>query len=47
MVVVKPFMEPGIWLELRKSMKKFSGGDDLSFAVVEFSKVGKLIALVI
>lgn len=29
----------GTWLKMRKSMKKFSGGDDLSFSVVEYSKV--------
>lgn len=28
----------GTWLKMRKSMKKFSGGDDLSFSVVEYSK---------
>ena len=27
-------------LKMRKSMKKFSGGDDYSFSVVDFSKVG-------
>lgn len=26
--------------QFRKSMKKFSGGDDMSFAVVDYSKVG-------
>lgn len=40
-VILEPSMDPGIWLELRKSMKKFSGGKDLSFAVVEYSKVSK------
>lgn len=30
------------WIKFRKSMKKFSGGDDLSFSVVEYSKVGPL-----
>lgn len=44
-VIIEPRMTPGIWLELRKSMKKFSGGPDLSFAVVEFSKVGSLTML--
>ena len=38
-VTLEPNMTPGTWLELRKSMKKFSGGDDLGFAVVEYSKV--------
>lgn len=38
-VVLDPKMEPHIWLELRSSMKKFSGGSDLSFSVVEYSKV--------
>lgn len=33
-------MEKGNWLQLRKSMKKFAGSEDLSFAVVEYSKVG-------
>lgn len=31
--------EPQTWVKFRKSMKKFHGGDDLSFAVVEHSKV--------
>ena len=38
-VILEPRMEPGVWLEFRKSMKKFSGGDHLGFAVVEYSKV--------
>ena len=38
-VTVEPRMEPGFWLKLRKSMKKFSGTSDMSFAVVEYSKV--------
>ncbi|OAP58356.1 hypothetical protein AYL99_07446 [Fonsecaea erecta] len=37
-VCVEPRMEKGLWLKLRKSMKKFSGTDDMSFAVVAFSK---------
>lgn len=42
-VTIDPQMQPGIWLRLRKSMKKFSGTDDISFGVVEHSKVGKSI----
>ena len=38
-VCIEPAMEKSIWLKLRKSMKKFSGTSDLSFAVVEYSKV--------
>ncbi|OQV00754.1 AAA domain-containing protein [Cladophialophora immunda] len=37
-VCIEPRMEKGLWLKLRKSMKKFSGTDDMSFAVVAFSK---------
>ncbi|KAI0517332.1 RdRP-domain-containing protein [Xylaria bambusicola] len=38
-VTLDPTMKnPQTLLKLRKSMKKFSGGDDLSFAVVEYSK---------
>lgn len=40
-VTVDPTMasNPKILLKMRKSMKKFSGGDDHSFSVVEYSKV--------
>lgn len=39
-VTLDPSMAKGrTWLKMRKSMKKFSGGDDLSFSVVEYSKV--------
>ncbi|KAL6698127.1 RNA dependent RNA polymerase domain-containing protein [Trichoderma pleuroticola] len=39
-VTLDPTMpKGGPWLKMRKSMKKFSGGDDLSFSVVEYSKV--------
>lgn len=31
-------MKERTWIKFRKSMKKFSGGDDLSFSVVEYSK---------
>ncbi|PON22462.1 hypothetical protein TGAM01_v208743 [Trichoderma gamsii] len=38
-VTLDPSMaKGGTWLKMRKSMKKFSGGDDLSFSVVEYSK---------
>ncbi|EXJ72719.1 uncharacterized protein A1O5_03866 [Cladophialophora psammophila CBS 110553] len=37
-VCSEPRMEKGLWLKLRKSMKKFSGTDDMSFAVVAYSK---------
>ncbi|KAK0764238.1 hypothetical protein N5P37_003635 [Trichoderma harzianum] len=38
-VTLDPTMpKGGPWLKMRKSMKKFSGGDDLSFSVVEYSK---------
>ncbi|KAI0407924.1 RNA dependent RNA polymerase-domain-containing protein [Xylaria palmicola] len=30
--------DPRIFLKFRKSMKKFSGGEDMSFSVVEYSK---------
>ena len=38
-VSLDPRMRKGLWLQLRKSMRKFTGTDDLSFAVVEYSKV--------
>lgn len=38
-VVLEPKLEGQVWLEFRKSMKKFSGGQDLRFSVVEYSKV--------
>lgn len=39
-VTVDPRMaKQKAWLKLRKSMKKFNGGYDYSFAVVEYSKV--------
>ena len=41
-VTIDPQMQPGIWLRLRKSMKKFSGTNDISFAVVGHSKVSKV-----
>ncbi|KAK7910584.1 hypothetical protein PG985_013065 [Apiospora marii] len=38
-VTVDPTMRDGpTWLRLRKSMKKFSGGEDLAFSVVDYSK---------
>ncbi|KAL7950149.1 RNA dependent RNA polymerase domain-containing protein [Trichoderma barbatum] len=38
-VTLDPTMaKGGPWLKMRKSMKKFGGGDDLSFSVVEYSK---------
>ncbi|KAK8137438.1 hypothetical protein PG984_002931 [Apiospora sp. TS-2023a] len=39
-VTVDPTMRDAgsTWLRLRKSMKKFSGGEDLSFSVVDYSK---------
>lgn len=43
-VALEPKLKPQIWLELRQSMKKFSGGQDLSFSVVEYSKVRLPIA---
>ena len=44
-VALEPRMEKGVWLNLRKSMKKFSGTSDLSFAVVEYSKVRPMSSL--
>ena len=38
-VSLDPRMKKGLWLQFRKSMRKFTGTDDLSFAVVEYSKV--------
>ncbi|KAK7965764.1 uncharacterized protein PG986_000041 [Apiospora aurea] len=38
-VMVDPTMREGpTWLKFRKSMKKFSGGEDLAFSVVDYSK---------
>ncbi|KAK8030302.1 hypothetical protein PG990_000036 [Apiospora arundinis] len=38
-LTVDPTMRDGpTWLRFRKSMKKFNGGEDLSFSVVEYSK---------
>jgi RNA dependent RNA polymerase len=42
-VTLDPKMQKGQWLQLRNSMKKFAGSEDLSFAVVEYSKVGRLL----
>lgn len=45
-VTLDPTMvKGGPWLKMRKSMKKFSGGDDLSFSVVEYSKVSFFLYL--
>jgi len=42
-VTVDPTMkDPHTLLKFRKSMKKFNGGDDNSFSVVEYSKVSQL-----
>jgi RNA dependent RNA polymerase len=38
-VILDPTMKEHIWLKLRNSMKKFSGGDDFSFSVLDYSKV--------
>lgn len=38
-LMVDPTMKGKTWIKFRKSMKKFSGGDDFSFSVVEYSKV--------
>lgn len=38
-VTLDTAMKGAIWLQFRKSMKKFAGSEDLSFAVVEHSKV--------
>ena len=37
-VMLDPTMKGQIWLKLRGSMKKFSGGEDFSFSVVDYSK---------
>ena len=37
-VILDPHLDASTWLELRKSMRKFAGGNDHSFAVVEHSK---------
>jgi hypothetical protein len=39
-VTIEPKLKGPIWLQLRKSMRKFSGVGNSSFAVVEYSKVG-------
>lgn len=38
-VTLEPRMRKGCWFQFRKSMRKFSGTTDPSFAVVEYSKV--------
>jgi hypothetical protein len=38
-VMLDPGMKGETLVKFRKSMKKFSGGNDFSFSVVEFSKV--------
>jgi hypothetical protein len=38
-VMLDPTLKGQIWLKLRGSMKKFSGGEDFSFSVVDYSKV--------
>jgi hypothetical protein len=38
-VMMDPTLKGRTWLKLRSSMKKFSGGEDLSFSVVDYSKV--------
>lgn len=38
-VSIEPRMARGTWLELRKSMRKFRGTGDMSFAVIEYSRV--------
>ena len=38
-VTLDAAMKGAVWLQFRKSMKKFAGSEDLSFAVVEHSKV--------
>lgn len=43
-VILEPKLDPSTWLEFRKSMRKFAGGNDHSFAVVEYSKVRPSIA---
>lgn len=40
-VLLEPSLATGTSLELRKSMRKFTGGHDHSFAVVGYSKVSK------
>ncbi|EPE27935.1 P-loop containing nucleoside triphosphate hydrolase [Glarea lozoyensis ATCC 20868] len=37
-LMLDPGMEKQTWVKFRKSMKKFHGGDDHSFSVVEYSK---------
>ena len=44
-VTIEPQMKPPTWLKLRKSMRKFSGVANMSFAVVEYSKVGCFFTL--
>lgn len=38
-LMLDPTLKDGTLVKFRKSMRKFSGGSDLSFAVVEYSKV--------
>jgi regulator of nonsense transcripts 1 len=38
-VMLEPQMPPQYWFQFRRSMRKFSGIRDQSFAVVEYSKV--------
>lgn len=47
-VTVDPRMtKQKAWLKLRKSMKKFNGGNDHSFAVVEYSKVTYRLSIIL
>jgi RNA dependent RNA polymerase len=41
-VMLDPTLSGQTWLKLRSSMKKFRGGEDLSFSVVDYSKVSLL-----
>jgi hypothetical protein len=45
-VILDPAMKGEVLIKFRKSMKKFNGGSDFSFAVIEYSKVFLIVFLI-
>jgi hypothetical protein len=45
-VILDPAMKGEVLIKFRKSMKKFNGGSDFSFAVIEYSKVFPFVFLI-
>lgn len=41
-LMMDPTMKGEKWVKFRESMKKFEGGEDLSFSVIDYSKVSNL-----